>query len=74
MSKLYVAVAILFSINDVFKTQGFAFNAFRTIIQEGEFKRDSQSIYLGLSYRFGIKSKKAKRKKRDSNEKKDKFL
>ncbi len=60
--------------NDIFKTQRFAFNAFRTIIQEGEFKRDTQSVFLGLSYRFGIKNKKAKRKKRDANEKADKFL
>ena len=60
--------------NDIFRTQRFAFNAFRTIIQEGEFRRDTQSIYLGISYRFGIKSKKARRKKRDSNEKADKFL
>ncbi|WP_299436571.1 outer membrane beta-barrel family protein [uncultured Aquimarina sp.] len=60
--------------NDIFKTQRFAFNAFRTIIQEGEFRQDSQSVYLGLSYRFGIKNKNIKRKKRDANEKKDKFL
>ncbi len=66
--------SINLNFNDIFKTQRFAFNAFRTIIQEGEFKRDSQSVYLGLSYRFGIKSKKTKRKKRDTNEKADKFL
>ncbi len=66
--------SINLNFNDIFKTQRFAFRAFRTIIQEGEFRRDTQSIYLGLSYRFGIKSKKAKRKKRDKNEKADKFL
>ncbi|WP_109300982.1 outer membrane beta-barrel family protein [Aquimarina sp. AU474] len=66
--------SINLNFNDIFKTQRFAFNAFRTIIQEGEYKRDSQSVFLGLSYRFGIKNKKAKRKKRDANEKADKFL
>ncbi|WP_103068253.1 TonB-dependent receptor domain-containing protein [Aquimarina sediminis] len=61
--------------NDVFKTQKFAFEAYRTIIQEGEFKRDTHSVYFGLSYRFGGgKNKNLKRKKRDNNEKADKFL
>lgn len=61
--------------NDIFQTQRFAFEAYRTIIQVGEFRRDSRSVYLGLSYRFGGgKSKSLKRKKRDKNEKADKFL
>lgn len=61
--------------NDIFKTQKFAFEAYRTIIQEGEFRRDSQSVYFGLSYRFGGgKNKRLKRKNRDKNEKADKFL
>lgn len=66
--------SINLNFNDIFKTQRFAFNAFRTIIQEGEFRRDTQSVFLGISYRFGIKNKKASRKKRDANEKADKFL
>ncbi len=61
--------------NDIFKTQRFAFETFRTIIQEGQFKRDSRSVYLGLAYRFGSgKNKSVKRKKRDKNEKADKLL
>lgn len=60
--------------NDIFKTQRFAFEAYRTIIQQGEFRRDSRSIYLGFSYRFGGESKNLKRKKRDDNLKKDKLL
>ncbi len=60
--------------NDIFKTQRFAFESYRTIIQVGEFRRDSRSIYLGFSYRFGGKSKNLKRKKRDDNLKKDKLL
>ncbi len=61
--------------NDIFRTQRFAFEAYRTVIQDGEFRRDSQSVYFGLSYRFGGgKNKRLKRKKRDKNEKTDKFL
>lgn len=60
--------------NDIFKTQRFAFEAYRTIIQTGEFRRDSRSVFLGLSYNFGGKNKNVKRKKRDKNEKADKFL
>ncbi|WP_340200696.1 TonB-dependent receptor domain-containing protein [Ascidiimonas sp. W6] len=61
--------------NDIFRTQRFAFETFRTIIQEGQFKTDSRSVYLGLAYRFGSgKNKSVKRKKRDKNEKADKIL
>ena len=63
------------NLNDIFKTQRFAFETFRTIIQVGQFKRDSRSVYLGLAYRFGSsKNKGIKRKKRDKNEKADKLL
>ena len=61
--------------NDIFRTQRFAFETFRTIIQEGEFRIDSRSVYLGLAYRFGSgKNKNVNRKKRDKNEKADKIL
>tara|TARA_R110002051_G_scaffold290773_2_gene354472 strand:+ start:4235 stop:6589 length:2355 start_codon:yes stop_codon:yes gene_type:complete len=61
--------------NDIFRTQRFAFETFRTVIQEGQFKTDSRSVYLGLAYRFGSgKNKSVKRKKRDKNEKVDKIL
>ncbi len=61
--------------NDIFRTQRFAFETFRTIIQEGQFKTDSRAVYVGLAYRFGNgKNKSAKRKKRDKNEKADKIL
>ncbi len=66
--------SINLNFNDIFRTQRFAFNAFRTVVQEGEFRRDTQAVFIGLSYRFGIKNKKAGRKKRDSNTKADKFL
>lgn len=61
--------------NDIFRTQRFAFETFRTVIQEGQFKTDSRTVYLGLAYRFGSgKNKSVKRKKRDKNEKADKLL
>ncbi len=61
--------------NDIFRTQRFAFETFRTIIQEGQFKTDSRSVYLGLAYRFGSgKNKSLQRKKRDKNQKADKLL
>lgn len=61
--------------NDIFRTQRFAFETFRTIIQEGQFKTDSRSIFLGLAYRFGSgKHKSVKRKKREKYEKADKLL
>lgn len=63
------------NLNDIFRTQRFAFETFRTIIQEGQFKTDSRAVYIGLAYRFGSgKSKSIKRKKRDKNEKADKIL
>lgn len=61
--------------NDILRTQRFAFKTNRTVFQEGEFKRDTQNVYFGLSYRFGGgKNNALQRKKRDKNEKADKFL
>ncbi|WP_109437337.1 TonB-dependent receptor domain-containing protein [Aquimarina sp. AU119] len=61
--------------NDIFRTQRFAFETYRTIIQEGEFRRDTRSVYAGITYRFGSgKNKSLKRKKRDKNVKADKLL
>ena len=61
--------------NDVFKTQRFAFESFRTVIQRGDLRRDTQAIYFGLSYKFGGgKNKALTRKKRDKNEKRGGLL
>jgi len=61
--------------NDIFRSQHFAFQTFRTVFQEGEFRRDTRTVYAGFSYRFGSgKNKSVKRKKRDKNEKADKLL
>ncbi len=60
--------------NDVFSTQRFAFETYRTVFQEGQFIRDTQQIFFGLSYRLGGKLSSVSRKKRNSNIKKDRFL
>ncbi|WP_420601740.1 TonB-dependent receptor domain-containing protein [Flagellimonas sp.] len=60
--------------NDVFGTQRFAFETYRTVFQEGQFLRDTQQVFFGLSYRLGGKLSSVSRKKRNSNIKKDRFL
>ncbi|WP_159090643.1 TonB-dependent receptor domain-containing protein [Aquimarina aquimarini] len=62
------------NVNDVFGTQRFAFETYRTVFQEGEFLRDTQQLFIGASYRFGGKVRSISRKKRDKNIKADKFL
>ena len=57
--------------NDVFNTMRFQFNGQRPYIQNGEFNWESQTLYSGISYRFGSGKNRAKgRKQRDSNTKK----
>ncbi len=56
--------------NDVFDTMKFRFDSENPYRQNGEFKGETQTIYLGLSYRFGSgKNRKVSRKRRDKNEK-----
>ncbi len=58
------------SYNDILGSQQFAFDATRPVIQEGKFIRDTQTLFVGFSYRFGgAKNSALKRKKRDKNEK-----
>ncbi len=55
--------------NDVFNTQEFKITGGRPFDQQGRFKGDSQTVYIGFSYRFGGgKNKAFKRKNRDDNE------
>ena len=57
-------------VNDIFNTMNFSFDGTKPYRQEGTFNWESQSIYLGFSYRFGGgKNKALKRKERDNNEK-----
>lgn len=55
--------------NDVFDTQEFRIEGGRPFEQTGKFKGETQTVYLGFSYRFGGgKNKALKRKSRDNDE------
>ncbi|SDR66656.1 outer membrane beta-barrel protein [Gramella sp. MAR_2010_147] len=55
--------------NDVFDTQEFRVEDGRPFEQTGRFKGETQTVYLGFSYRFGGgKNKALKRKSRDNDE------
>lgn len=55
---------------DIFNTQKFAFSTDLPFQQKGELKPESQTVFLGFSYRFGGgKNRALKRKDRDENEK-----
>ncbi|MEL6561153.1 MAG: TonB-dependent receptor family protein [Bacteroidota bacterium] len=59
------------SFNDILKSQRFAFDATRPILQTGAFYRDTRVFVAGFTYNFGgNKYQSIKRKKRDKNEKK----
>jgi outer membrane receptor protein involved in Fe transport len=56
--------------NDIFNTMKFRFDGSSPYVQEGEFNWESNTIYLGFTYRFGNTKYDAKsRKKREDNEK-----
>ena len=56
--------------NDIFDTMRFRFDGQRPFAQVGEFNWESNTIYVGLSYRFGGGKYRAKsRKRRDNDEK-----
>lgn len=55
--------------NDVFDTQKFRVNGGRPFNQSGVFNNETQTVYLGFSYRFGGgKNKALKRKQRDGDD------
>ncbi len=61
-----------FSLNysDIFNTLKFGFDGSRPFPQEGEFNWESQTWFIGFSYRFGGSKFRAKsRKQRDDDEK-----
>lgn len=56
--------------NDIFNTMQFAFEGVRPYPQNGAFNWESNSVYVGLSYRFGGgKYRAMSRKRRDNDEK-----
>ncbi|MGS2762018.1 TonB-dependent receptor domain-containing protein [Sinomicrobium sp. M5D2P9] len=58
------------NVNDIFNTMRFAFDSERPFVQTGKFTWESNSVYLGLSYRFGSgKNRQIQRKNRDDNTK-----
>ena len=55
--------------NDVFKTQFFGFNGNIPFRQDGEFRFESRTFYVGFNYNFGSgKNKELQRKQREKNE------
>ncbi|HSP40528.1 MAG TPA: TonB-dependent receptor [Gillisia sp.] len=60
---------ISLNFNDIFDTQRFRFVSEIPSRQRGTFKPDSQTVFLGFSYRFGGgKNQALSRKNRDDNE------
>jgi len=56
--------------NDIFDTMRFAFEGDNPYPQTGEFRWESQSLYIGFNYMFGAgKNKSLQRKQRDDNTK-----
>ncbi len=56
--------------NDIFDTMEFGFDGTRPFSQVGAFNWESNTVFVGLSYRFGGGKYRAKsRKRRDDNEK-----
>ncbi len=61
---------ITFRVNDIFNTMKFQFNTANPFVQNGRFRWESRTAYLGFNYRFGSGKNKAKsRRQRDKNEK-----
>ena len=56
--------------NDIFNTLKFRFDGTSPYVQEGEFNWESNTIYLGLTYRFGSSKYSAKSRKNRSNDEK----
>lgn len=58
------------NLNDIFNTMQFAFDGDRPFRQTGDFNWESNTIYVGLAYRFGSgKNRAVRRKNRDDNTK-----
>ena len=56
--------------NDIFNTMRFQFKGTKPYVQQGEFNWESNTVYLGINYRFGSTKYSAKsRKNRTNNEK-----
>ena len=59
-----------FRVNDIFNTMRFRFDSTVPFTQNGQFKWESRTAYIGFNYRFGGGKNRAKqRRRRDNNEK-----
>ena len=56
--------------NDIFNTMKFGFDGSSPYVQEGEFNWESNTIYLGVTYRFGSTKYSAKSRKNRANDEK----
>lgn len=60
---------ISFRVNDIFNGMRFKFDSVEPYEQNGQFKWESRTVYLGFDYRFGNgKNRALQRKRRDNNE------
>ena len=57
--------------NDIFNTMKFRFKGTKPYIQEGEFNWESNTVYLGINYRFGSTQYSAKSRKNRTNDEKE---
>lgn len=56
-------------VNDIFNGMRFKFDSIEPYEQNGQFKWESRTVYLGFNYRFGKgKNRALQRKRRDNNE------
>jgi len=62
--------SISLNYNDVFNTMKFRFKGTKPYIQEGEFNWESNTVYLGIIYRFGSTKYSAKSRKNRTNDEK----
>ena len=56
--------------NDILNTMKFGFDGSSPYVQEGEFNWESNTIYLGVTYRFGSTKYSAKSRKNRANDEK----
>jgi outer membrane receptor protein involved in Fe transport len=57
--------------NDIFNTMKFRFKGTKPYVQEGEFNWESNTVYLGINYRFGSTQFGAKSRKKRANDEKE---
>ena len=61
---------VTFRVNDIFNSMKFKFDSTNPFVQNGQFKWESRTAYIGFNYRFGGGKNRAKsRRARDNNEK-----